>query len=79
MIPSDFPDRGIVRYYYDKWSREREGGTILSNVLNKLVTIHRNGELRKDKTTLGIIDAQSVQNSDVAEEKGYDAGKKKRD
>jgi len=77
MIPSDFPDRGIVRYYYDKWSRERGGGTILSNVLNKLVTMHRNGELRKDKTTLGIIDAQSVQNSDVAEEKGYDAGKKK--
>jgi transposase len=32
--------------------------------------------LRKDKTTFGIVDAQSVQNSDCAEEKGYDAGKK---
>jgi len=32
--------------------------------------------LRKDKTTLGIIDAQSVKNADTAEEKGYDAGKK---
>jgi transposase len=32
--------------------------------------------LRKDKTSLGIIDAQSVQNADTAEEKGYDAGKK---
>lgn len=41
-----------------------------------MVTIHRNGELRKDKTTLGIIDAQSVQNADTAEEKGYDADKK---
>jgi len=41
-----------------------------------LVTIHRNGELRKDKTSLGIVDAQSVQNADTAEEKGYDAGKK---
>lgn len=41
-----------------------------------MVTIHRNGELRKDQTTLGIIDAQSVQNADTAEEKGYDAGKK---
>jgi len=38
--------------------------------------MHRNGELRKDKTSLGIIDAQSVQNADTAEEKGYDAGKK---
>ena len=41
-----------------------------------MVTIHRNGELRKDKTSLGIVDAQSVQNADTAEEKGYDAGKK---
>lgn len=41
-----------------------------------MVTIHRNGELRKDKTRLGIIDAQSVQNADTAEEKGYDGGKK---
>jgi transposase len=36
----------------------------------------RNEDLRKDKTTLGIIDAQSVQNADTAGEKGYDAGKK---
>ena len=32
--------------------------------------------LRRDKTTFGIVDAQSVQNADTAEEKGYDAGKK---
>ena len=38
--------------------------------------MHRNGELRKDKTSLGIIDAQSVQNADTAKEKGYDGGKK---
>ena len=41
-----------------------------------MVKIHRNGELRKDKTSLGIVDAQSVQNADTAEHKGYDAGKK---
>jgi len=41
-----------------------------------LVTLHRNDDLRKDKTSFGIIDAQSVQNADTAEEKGYDAGKK---
>lgn len=41
-----------------------------------MVTIHRNGELRKDKTSLGIVDAQSIQNADTAEEKGYDGGKK---
>jgi transposase len=36
----------------------------------------RNDDLRKNKTTFGIIDAQSVQNADTAGEKGYDAGKK---
>lgn len=31
---------------------------------------------RKCKTTFCIVDAQSVKNTDTAEEKGYDAGKK---
>lgn len=38
--------------------------------------MHRNDDLRKDKTSLGIIDSQSVQNSDMGRESGYDAGKK---
>jgi transposase len=38
--------------------------------------MHRNDDLRKDKTSFGIVDAQSIQNADTAEEKGYDAGKK---
>jgi len=37
MLPSDFPKRGIVRYYYDEWSRKREdGNTLLSEVLKKI-------------------------------------------
>jgi transposase len=36
----------------------------------------RSKDLCKDKTTFGIIDAQSVQNADTAQAKGYDAGKK---
>ena len=36
----------------------------------------RNDCLKKDKTTLGIIDAKSIKNVDTAQEKGYDAGKK---
>ena len=35
----------------------------------------RNDSLRKDKPALGIIDAKSIKNTDIAEEKGYDAGK----
>jgi len=77
MLPSDFPKFGIVYYYYSIWSREVEKGkTILSEILKKLVTMQRNDDLRKDKTTFGIIDSQSVQNADTTEEKGYDGGKK---
>jgi transposase len=36
----------------------------------------RSEDMRRDKTTPGIIDAQNVQNADTAWAKGYDAGKK---
>ena len=37
MLPSDFPKRGIVRYYYDVWSCKRnDGSTLLSEVLKKI-------------------------------------------
>jgi transposase len=37
MIPSDFPKRGIVRYYYEVWSAKREdGSTLLSEALKKI-------------------------------------------
>ena len=44
--------------------------------LKKLVKKVRNDNLKKDKTLFGIIDAKSIKNTDTAEEKGYDAGKK---
>lgn len=37
---------------------------------------HRIDEGREEKTRFCIIDAQSVKNTDTAQEKGYDAGKK---
>lgn len=37
MLPSDFPKWGIVRYYYDVWSREHaDKTTLLSQVLKKI-------------------------------------------
>ena len=44
--------------------------------LKKLVKKVRSDSLKKDKTSFGIIDAKSIKNTDTAEEKGYDAGKK---
>ena len=64
-------------YYFRIWSEKDETGvSVLDKVLQKLVKQIRNEYLRRDKTTFGIVDAQSVQNADTAKEKGYDAGKK---
>ncbi|WP_289423620.1 IS5 family transposase, partial [Faecalibaculum rodentium] len=77
MLPSDYPKWQSVYYHFRVWSEKDETGvSILDKVLQKLVKQIRNEELRRDKTTFGIVDAQSVQNADTAEEKGYDAGKK---
>jgi len=40
------------------------------------VVQERERDGRAAKTTFGIVDAQSVKNTDTAREKGYDAGKK---
>ena len=65
-----------VYYYFRVWSEKDEMGvSVLDKVLQKLVKQIRNEDLRRDKTTFGIVDAQSVQNADTAEAKGYDAGK----
>jgi transposase len=37
MLPVDFPKRGIVRYYYDVWSKKQyDGRDLLSEVLKKI-------------------------------------------
>ncbi|GHU80981.1 hypothetical protein FACS1894191_7350 [Clostridia bacterium] len=41
-----------------------------------MVSLWRIDDGRRESTSFCIIDAQSVQNADTAEEKGYDAGKK---
>lgn len=41
-----------------------------------MVTEIRTQDNRKEKTSFCIVDAQSVKNTDTAENKGYDAGKK---
>ena len=77
MLPNDYSQWQSVYYYFRVWSEKEEAGvSVLDKVLQKLVKQIRNEDLRRDKTTFGIVDAQSVQNADTAEEKGYDAGKK---
>ena len=76
-IPHDFPKWTTVRYHYDIWAEEDENGiSLLDKILHKLIEVERKENGREDKTTMIIVDSRSVQNTDTAEIKGYDAGKK---
>ena len=61
MLPSDYPKWQSVYYHCRVWSEKDETGvSILDKVLQKLVKQIRNEDSRRDKTTFGIVDAQSV-------------------
>ena len=77
LMPQNFPKWQNVYYHFQAWTKKDENGvTVLDKVLEKLVTEIRNEDGRRDQTSFGIVDAQSVKNASPAEEKGYDAGKK---
>ena len=50
--------------------------SILEQVLKKSVGAVRQSNGRKEQTSFCIVDSQSVKNTDSADSKGYDAGKK---
>jgi len=77
-LPHDFPEYNSVYYYFSIWSKKEEFGvSILDNVLAELVRLERLANEREATPTMLIVDSKSIQNADTAEEKGYDAGKKK--
>ena len=49
---------------------------MLDRVLRRLVEAERVIDGRNEQTTMIIVDSKSVKNTDTAEEKGFDAGKK---
>ena len=78
MLPVDFPNWGTCYKYFQQWSErpDPEQDSILEQVLKKLVGAARQGNGRKEQTSFCVVDSQSVKNTDSAEAKGYDAGKK---
>lgn len=78
MIPKDYPKWRTCYDYWQKWSEKKDlnGLSVLEEVLKKLVGEERKSHGRREKTSFVIVDAQSVMNTDTAEQKGYDAGKK---
>ncbi|WP_237388499.1 IS5 family transposase [Xenorhabdus sp. Sc-CR9] len=78
MLPSDFPAKSTVYYYFKLW-KEKPSDTepsLLEQALKNVVGEARISHGRNVNTTFVIVDSQSVKNTDTAREKGYDAGKK---
>ena len=71
-LPSEYPDYRRVHYYFMLWQKHK----IFDKILKQLVIEKRKQNGKNLQTSFGIIDAQSVKNTDTAKEKGYDAGKK---
>lgn len=78
MLPKEFPHWRTVYDYFRLWKKKPASGqpSLLESILSQLVEEHRVADDRDEKTSFIIIDSQSVQNADTAEEKGYDGGKK---
>jgi transposase len=77
-LPHDFPKWNIVYYHYQIWSAAGKHGeySVFDRVLRELVLSERVTHGREPKTSMVITDSKSVKNTDTAEEKGCDAGKK---
>jgi len=78
MLPHDYPKWRTVYSYFRQWGAKPVDNepSLLEFLLQEEVVKHRIKDERTEKTSFCIVDAQSVKNTDTAEEKGYDGGKK---
>lgn len=76
-LPHDFPKWRIVYKYYQMWGEETEcQKSVFEQSMDELVVFQRVVNGRNAKPSMLIVDSKSVKNTDLPEEKGYDAGKK---
>ena len=78
MLPADFSNWRTCYQYFRQWS-ERPGpgqDSILEQVLKNRLARPDKAMDGKRQTSFCIVDSQSVKNTDSADSKGYDAGKK---
>ena len=76
-LPHDYPKWQDVYYHFGNWKENKNGeSSVLDKVLDELVKSERIIKGRAPKTTMIIVDSKSIKNTDTADEKGYDGGKK---
>jgi len=76
-LPHDFPKWGRVYRYFQSWGKTTESGkSLFEQAMDELVMSERIIAGREVQTSMVIVDSKSVKNTDLPEEKGYDAGKK---
>jgi transposase len=71
-LPHDFPKWSLVAHYFYAW---KDTG-LIDAVADRLRRMAREAVGRNADPTLGIIDSQSAKTTEVAAERGFDAGKK---
>ena len=76
-LPHDYPKWENCYKHYSAWSKKNDDGkSLIDKILEELVMSERIKAGRNPKPSLGIVDSKTVKNTFVAEEKGYDGGKK---
>lgn len=76
-LPHDYPNWRIVYRYFQIWGEGSESKkSLFEQAMDELVMSQRVTKGREAKTSMVIVDSKSVKNTDLPEEKGYDAGKK---
>jgi len=76
-LPKDFPKRNTVYSYFVRWKNlGKQQVSVLKQVLKQPVEAARIQEGRPALTSFLMVETQSVKNTDMAERKGDDAGKK---
>ena len=76
-LPHDFPNWKRVYRYFQMWGASSESeNSLFQQAMEELVMSERIIDGREAGTSMVIVDSKSVKNTDIPEEKGYDAGKK---